>query len=137
MKKFDELLKIVRRLRKDCPWDREQTFETMKPFLLEEVNEVIEAIDEKDYRHLAEELGDMLLHIVMLAVFAEQAKKFKIDQVIELISAKMMRRHPHVFGKLKAKDQAEIWRRWEKIKQQEVRSKKQGAKGMLQSIPQS
>ena len=134
MKKFDELLKIVRRLRKDCPWDREQTFETMKPFLLEEVNEVIEAIDEKDYRHLAEELGDMLLHIVMLAVFAEQAKKFKIEDVINSISAKMIRRHPHVFGGERLDTPEEVVGEWEKTKSRE-KPKESALDGVPSALP--
>ena len=117
--KFEKFLGIVKRLRRECPWDRAQTFETLKPFLVEEVYEALQAIDEKDYNKLAEEAGDMLLHVVMLSVFAEQAKRFNIDEVLEVISSKMIRRHPHVFGKHKAKDQAEIWRRWEKIKRRE------------------
>lgn len=135
--KFEKFVDIVRRLRKECPWDREQTMETLKPYLVEEVYEALQAIDDKDYRKLTEELGDMLLHVVMLSVFAEQAKKFKIDDVIDSISAKMVRRHPHVFGKAKVKGKEEVWMRWEKIKGQEARVKGQEHKGILESIPQS
>ncbi|MDD4178890.1 MAG: nucleoside triphosphate pyrophosphohydrolase [Candidatus Margulisbacteria bacterium] len=136
-KKFEEFIKIVRRLRKECPWDREQTFETLKPYLVEEVYEALQAIDDKDDKKLAEELGDMLLHVVMLSVFAEQAKKFKIDDVVDSISAKMVRRHPHVFGKAEAKDKYAVWKRWEKIKRDEGRGTGGRGKGMLDSIPQS
>ena len=141
-KKFESFIDIVRRLRKECPWDREQTFETLKPYLVEEVYEALQAIDDKDDKKLAEELGDMLLHVVMLSVFAEQAKKFKIDDVVDSISAKMVRRHPHVFGKAEAKDKYAVWRKWEKIKREEGRGTRgQGTggkeKGMLDSIPQS
>jgi MazG family protein len=135
--KFEKFVDIVRRLRKECPWDREQTMETLKPYLVEEVYEALQAIDDKDYRKLTEELGDMLLHVVMLSVFAEQAKKFKIDDVIDSISAKMVRRHPHVFGKAKVKGKEEVWMRWEKIKGQEARGKGQEHKGILESVPQS
>ena len=132
---FEEFVKIVTILRRKCPWDREQTFESLKPYLVEELYEVLEAINEGDFDHLSEELGDMLLHIVMLAVFAKQDKKFDINKVIKTISDKMVRRHPHVFGKAKAKDKAEVWQRWEKIKKEERGNGKR--KGMLDSIPKS
>lgn len=136
-KRFEEFVDIVRKLRRECPWDREQTFQSLKPYLVEEVYEALQAIDERDFRKLTEELGDMLLHVVMLSVFAEQAKKFRIDDVIDSISAKMVRRHPHVFGKAKAKDKAEVWMRWERIKQEEAKEKARKEKGILESIPQS
>ena len=138
-KKFEKLVEIVNRLRRECPWDRVQTFETLKPYLVEEVYEALQAIDDRDFKKLTEELGDMLLHVVMLSVFAAQAKKFKIEDVIDAISAKMVRRHPHVFGKDKDKDKdkEKVWRKWEKIKSQEARVKGQEHKGILESIPQS
>jgi len=134
---FEEFVKIVTILRRKCPWDREQTFESLKPYLVEELYEVLEAINEGDFDHLSEELGDMLLHIVMLAVFAKQDKKFDINKVIKTISDKMVRRHPHVFGKAKAKDKAEVWQRWEKIKKEERGTGDGPRKGMLESIPKS
>jgi MazG family protein len=139
MDSFREFVEIVRKLRRECPWDRVQTFATLKPYLVEEVYEAIEAIDKKDFSQLCEELGDMLLHVVMLSVFAEQAKKFTVDEVIGSIAAKMVRRHPHVFGKAEAKDKAKVWRNWEKIKRQEKGAKGLGTKGqgLLESIPQS
>jgi MazG family protein len=137
MDSFREFVEIVRKLRQECPWDREQTFESLKPYLVEEVYEAIEAIDKQNFRQLAEELGDMLLHVVMLAVFAEQEDRFTIDDVIGAIAAKMVRRHPHVFGKVKAKDKAKVWRNWEKIKGKEAKAKGRRPKGMLESIPQS
>ncbi|MBN3032833.1 MAG: nucleoside triphosphate pyrophosphohydrolase [Candidatus Saganbacteria bacterium] len=139
--KFEEFIEIVRKLRKECPWDREQTSESLKPYLIEEVYEAIEAINGRDYGRLAEELGDMLLHIVMLSVFAEEKKRFKVGTVIDSIAAKMVRRHPHVFGKEKAKDKEKVWRNWEKIKGEERgrghRVKGLMGKGMLGSIPKS
>src|SRR3990167_8822208 len=101
--KFEDFIEIVRKLRKECPWDREQTIESLKPYLVEEVYEAIEAINDKAYDRLAEELGDMLLHIVMLSVFAEEKKRFEIEDVIGSIAAKMVRRHPHVFAQGRAK----------------------------------
>lgn len=133
MDSFREFVEIVRKLRRECPWDREQTFASLKPYLVEEVYEAIEAIDQKDFPQLAGELGDMLLHVVMLSVFAEQEKKFTINDVIGSIAAKMVRRHPHVFGKEEAKDKEKVWRNWEKIK----RAEKKKSKGMLESIPRS
>ncbi|MBU0629303.1 MAG: nucleoside triphosphate pyrophosphohydrolase [Candidatus Margulisbacteria bacterium] len=141
---FEELVKVVAILRQKCPWDREQTFESLKPYLIEEVYEAIEAIDHKDFDHLCEELGDMLLHVVMLAVFASQKRKFDINQVVKVITEKMIRRHPHVFGKAKAKDKAEVWKRWEKIKRGERgkgegqgKGQGKGKGGMMASIPKS
>ena len=123
-KEFEKFVEIVRTLRKKCPWDKVQTFETLKPYLLEEVYEAIEAIDNKNFKELADETGDMLLHVVMLAVFAEEKIQFDIDKVINLISSKMMRRHPHVFGGRKLKTKEQVLAQWKKIKSAE--KKKQG-----------
>lgn len=135
--KFEDFVKIVAKLRKECPWDREQTFETLKPYLVEEVYEALQAIDDKDYKKLPEELGDMLLHVVMLSVFAAEKKRFKIDDVINSISAKMIRRHPHVFGGKQAKNKEEVWTRWEQIKGQEKKAQGEKHKGMLESVPRA
>jgi MazG family protein len=142
--KFEKFVAIVKKLRRDCPWDREQTIDTLKPYLVEEVYEAIEAIRDKDHARLTEELGDMLLHIVMLSVFAAETKKFDVEDVIDSISSKMVRRHPHVFlpagrhgGKLKARNKTEVWMRWEKIKGKEVKKGEGRKRGILESIPQS
>jgi len=119
MKEFDRLVSVVSALRKKCPWDKAQTHETLKPYMIEEVHEAIEAIDKKNYKHLAEELGDMLLHIVMHAEMASEEKKFKIENVIDGITKKMIRRHPHVFGKGRAKTIKGVLKRWEQIKKEE------------------
>ncbi len=137
-KKFEDFIKIVKELRQKCPWDREQTIESIRPYMIEEVYEAIQAIDEKKYKHLAEELGDMLLHIVMLSVFAAETNKFNINDVLTSISEKMVRRHPHVFGGKIAKTKEQVWLKWEKIKQKEAKSKGVGGKeqgGMLEGIP--
>jgi len=135
--KFDELIRVVRRLRapKGCPWDRVQTHATLKPYMVEEVYEALEAIDSRDYRKLAEELGDMLLHIVMQAEMGREEGKFTIDDVISSISAKMIRRHPHVFSNKKVKSVEEVWKRWEEIKSKEVEGSSDKVKGILESVP--
>ncbi|MBU0672187.1 MAG: nucleoside triphosphate pyrophosphohydrolase [Candidatus Margulisbacteria bacterium] len=133
--KFEDFIEIVKRLRKGCPWDREQTIESLKPYLVEEVYEAIQAIDDKDYQKLAEELGDMLLHVVMLSIFAQEDDYFTVNDVINAISAKMIRRHPHVFAKGDAKTKEDVWLRWEKIKQAEAKAKGKRHKGILESIP--
>lgn len=97
MKEFDALIKVVSTLRKKCPWDKVQTHKSLKPFMIEETYEAIEAIDAGDHELLCEELGDMLLHVLMHAEMARESKKFTIKDVINGICAKMIRRHPHVF----------------------------------------
>ena len=119
MKEFDRLVEVVAALRKKCPWDKAQTHETLKPYMIEEVNEAIEAIDRGNHKHLAEELGDMLLHIVMHAEMGKEEKHFTIEDIIEGITKKMIRRHPHVFGKGKARTIKGVLRRWEQIKREE------------------
>ncbi|OGC16286.1 hypothetical protein A3J90_01095 [candidate division WOR-1 bacterium RIFOXYC2_FULL_37_10] len=126
MKEFDDLIKVVEILRKKCPWDKKQTHETLKPYMLEETNEAIEAIDGGDPKKLCEELGDQLLHIVMHAEMAREKGTFGIKDVVEVIRTKMIRRHPHVFGKLKTKKILEIWKRWDKIKKIERYANKKG-----------
>ncbi|MBU0687476.1 MAG: nucleoside triphosphate pyrophosphohydrolase [Candidatus Margulisbacteria bacterium] len=145
-KKFEELVNVVSILqsKKGCPWDRKQTHATLKPYMVEEVYEAMEAIDEKDHKRLADELGDMLLHICMHAEMGRRAKEFNIDEVVDLIKEKMIRRHPHVFavpagrqGDKKSKSIAAIWQRWEKIKDQEKAKKGKQHKGILESVPQT
>jgi len=134
MKEFDRLVSVVSRLRKECPWDREQTHATLKPYMVEEIYEALEAIDDQDYQRLCEELGDQLLHILMHAEMARQEQRFTVKDVINSITAKMIRRHPHVFGKEKNKQISAIWERWEEIKKAEKGEKHQG---ILSSVPRS
>lgn len=115
---------IMARLRADdgCPWDREQTHETLKPYLIEEAYEVIEAIEAGQASRLCEELGDLLLQIVFHARLAEEIGAFDLSDVIDSISEKMVRRHPHVFGEEQADSVDAVWHRWEQIKVAEGRS---------------
>ncbi|NLO10575.1 MAG: nucleoside triphosphate pyrophosphohydrolase [Clostridiales bacterium] len=118
---FDEFMNIIRRLRsKDgCPWDREQSHESLKQCLLEECYEVIEAINNEDSQNLCEELGDILLQVAMHSVIAEEENRFTISDVISEESEKMISRHPHVFGDVEAKSSEEVLRNWEDIKSKE------------------
>lgn len=118
---FDSLLAVMDRLRDPggCPWDREQTLQTLAPYLLEEAYEVVDAIATGQPQELCEELGDLLIQIVFLARIAREKKWFDIDDVCECIAEKMVRRHPHVFGDRKVADSSEVLRNWEEIKRTE------------------
>ena len=119
--KFNEFVQIVERLRKECPWDKEQTNDSIKAATIEEAYEVVEAIDNKDYDELRKELGDLLLHVVFHTVIAEESNHFKIDDVIDSIKEKLIRRHPHVFGDKEVSDAEEVKTNWEEIKLSEGR----------------
>jgi tetrapyrrole methylase family protein/MazG family protein len=118
---FTGLKKIIARLRgaNGCPWDKKQTHTSLKPFLVEESYEVLEALDDGVPEKLRDELGDLLLQIMLHAQIAEEAGQFSIDGVIESISQKLIHRHPHVFGSVKAKDAVEVEQSWESLKQEE------------------
>ncbi|MCX5750352.1 MAG: nucleoside triphosphate pyrophosphohydrolase [Candidatus Saganbacteria bacterium] len=131
-KKFEELVKTIEIIRKKCPWDKKQNHKTLKPYMVEEVYEALEAIDSEKPHKIAEELGDMLLHIVMHATFAKEKATFTIDDVIEHIREKMIRRHPHVFGDKKKRNIKQIWAKWEKIKKAEGNYQR---KSILDGVP--
>jgi tetrapyrrole methylase family protein/MazG family protein len=118
---FAELVRIMERLRAPggCPWDREQTHESIKPYLIEEAYEVAEAIEANDTTELRTELGDLLLQIVFHAEMAREAGHFTIEDVVRGIAEKMIRRHPHVFGDTHVKDSDEVLRNWARIKTEE------------------
>lgn len=131
---FDTLVSIMRRLRGTggCPWDAEQTHESLKRYLLEEAYEVIEAIDAKSPEHLREELGDLLLQPVFHAAIAEEAGTFTINDVIQTLTDKLIRRHPHVFGDMEIKDSAAQIENWEQIKKVEKGDERKSA---LSGVP--
>ena len=135
------MIALQKRLRapNGCPWDREQTHETLRPFLVEETYEVLEALDARDTRKFASELGDLLLQIVFHAELASEAGKFDISDVIRAVHTKMVRRHPHVFGKVKAGSSAQVLKNWEQIKAEERAGEAEGsAKGtdsVLEGVP--
>lgn len=127
--KFSEFVSIVKRLRKECPWDREQTNDSIKANTIEEAYEVVEAIDNKDFNELKIELGDLLLHVVFHTVIAEEQDYFTIDDVIDSIRTKLIRRHPHVFGDVKVSNSDEVKKNWEEIKLGE------GRESVLEGVP--
>lgn len=104
-----------------CPWDREQTFDTIKRYTLEETYEVLEAIDNRDWQELPGELGDLLLQVLFYSEMAKEEGHFSIDEVLDTLSNKLIHRHPHVFGDVEAKDSAQVLKNWEELKQQEKR----------------
>ena len=120
-----------------CPWDREQNFDTIKPYLLEESYEVLDAIDQQDWPGLAEELGDLMLQAVFFAEMAAEDGKFRIDDSLDAISEKLIRRHPHVFGSGDAKTADDVKRRWDEIKADEKKQKGKAAQGILDSVPRN
>jgi MazG family protein len=132
---FAKLVQVMARLRGEggCPWDREQNFDTIKPYLLEETYEVLDAIDARDWKGLAEELGDLMLQPVFFAQMAAEAGYFDIADSLEAINSKLIRRHPHVFAEGDAKTADDVTRRWDEIKATE----KPRPKGLLASVPRS
>ena len=134
--RFGELVQIMARLRGEngCPWDREQTHASIKPYLLEETYEVLESIDENDPAKLEEELGDLALQVVFHAQMADEAGLFTIADVLRGINEKLRRRHPHIFGDVKADTAQEVLFNWEQIKKLE-REKAQGHASVLDGVP--
>jgi nucleoside triphosphate diphosphatase len=119
-----------------CPWDREQTFDTIKRYTLEETYEVLEAIENKDWKGLTGELGDLLLQVLFYAEMAQEQGSFTIDDVLDALSNKLIRRHPHVFGDTKADDAAEVLKNWEALKAEERRKSLQISDESLQTQPE-
>jgi MazG family protein len=139
--KFEKLVEIMATLRgpNGCPWDKQQDFNSLKPMLVEEVYEVIEAIENNDFDGLSEELGDLLLHVVFHAHLGKEAGQFDINTVIQKISDKLVRRHPHVFGGESASTPEEVIKNWETIKAQEkaekLKSRTPEQRSLLEGIP--
>jgi MazG family protein len=128
--RFERAVQIMARLRAPggCPWDREQTFDTIKPYTLEEAYEVLEAIDNRDWPELTGELGDLLLQVLFYSEMAREAGHFSVDDVLDRLSNKLVNRHPHVFGDVKADTPAEVLRNWEMLKARE--KEKENEKGV-------
>jgi tetrapyrrole methylase family protein/MazG family protein len=138
-KGFQKLVKVMERLRgkRGCPWDREQTRESLKPFLLEEAYEVLEAIEKGDIDDLREELGDLLLQVIFHAEIARERGEFDINEVLTVLTGKLIRRHPHVFGRGKIGTAQEVLAEWERLKQKEYknRNRKSALDGVPKSLP--
>ena len=137
--KFHQLVSIMARLRGEggCPWDREQTFDSIKPYTLEETYEVLDAIDRRDWPGLAEELGDFLLQAVFYAQMAAEKGLFAIDDSLEAINQKLVRRHPHVFGDESAKTAGDVKRIWGEVKAAEKKSKGEAEETLLGGVPRA
>ena len=130
---WDDLVAVMARLRRSCPWDREQTHESLVPYLLEETYEVVDAIEAHSDGDLCEELGDLLLQIVFHAQLATERGKFSVADVVDALSNKMIRRHPHVFGDVEVANVAEVWQNWEQLKALEPAAAKRTSR--LDGIP--
>ena len=137
--KFQRLVDIMARLRAPdgCPWDREQTFDSIKPYLLEETYEVLDAIDARNWAGLAEELGDLMLEAVFFAQMASDEAKFTIADSLDAINEKLVRRHPHVFATGDAKTADDVKKRWEEIKSDEKKNRGEEPKSILAGVPRN
>src|SRR5258706_8773942 len=133
---FDELVQLMTRLRgpDGCPWDRKQTLPSLKPFIIEEAYEVVDAIDREDRHALAEEVGDLLLEAVFVAELTREEGSFDIYDAVTAIHDKLVRRHPHVFGDVEANDAEQVLVNWEKLKNEERKAEN---KSVLSGVPQS
>jgi len=129
--RFERAVSIMARLRGPggCPWDREQTFDSIKPYTLEETYEVLEAIDNRDWQELTGELGDLLLQVLFYAEMAKEQGSFSIDDVLDRLSTKLVDRHPHVFGDVKAETSSDVLRNWEALKAEEKKKRLEAGGG--------
>jgi len=133
----NDLLRVMARLRSPtgCPWDREQSHLTLRRHAIEEVYELIDAIEARDDVEMAEELGDLLLQVVFHCQLARERGAFNFEKVTRHLVDKLIRRHPHVFGKTKVKDVDEVWTNWEKIKKAEKQGTKHARHSVLDGVP--
>jgi|SRR5689334_13317160 len=128
---FVRLVEIMDELREKCPWDREQTVETLRHMTIEETYELADAITEKNWKGIKEELGDLLLHILFYSRIAKERQQFTLEEVIKGIAEKLIIRHPHIYGDVKVNNEEDVKRNWEKLKL------KEGKKSVLSGVPQS
>lgn len=136
MKEFDELISIADSLHgpNGCPWDKKQTFRSLRPHVLEEVHELLDAIDEDDAKGMAEELGDILFQIIFFAKLGEKSKRYSLKEIITTVSEKLVRRHPHVFGDVEAKTPDEVVHHWERVKKEEKKDRKSALEGIPKTL---
>ncbi len=131
MESFAKLVAIMDDLREKCPWDKKQTIETLRPLTIEETYELTDAISNKDWQGIKEELGDILLHILFYAKIGSEQNEFTLKEVIDGISEKLIRRHPHIYGNVEVNDEEDVKKNWEQIKM------KEGKKSVLSGVPKS
>ena len=130
-KSFLGLVKIMDELREQCPWDKKQTIDTLRPLTIEETYELADAITDHDWKGIKEELGDILLHLLFYAKIGSEQNQFTLEEVIDGISAKLVHRHPHIYGDVQVADEEDVKRNWEKLKM------KEGKKSVLAGVPPS
>ena len=137
--KFQRLIEIMARLRAPdgCPWDREQTLDSIKPYTLEETYEVLDAIDRRDWNELSEELGDFMLQAVFYAQMAAEEGLFAVGDALDAINRKLIRRHPHVFGEQSAETPGDVKRIWGQVKAEEKKDKGREQDGLLAAVPRA
>jgi MazG family protein len=128
---LERLIEIMNELREKCPWDKKQTIHTLRQQTIEETFELVDAITDKNWDDIKEELGDLLLHIIFYSKIAKEENKFSIQEVIDAICEKLIKRHPHIYGTVTVKDDEEVKRNWEQIKLNE------GKKSVLSGVPKS
>ena len=128
---FARLVKIMDDLREKCPWDRKQTVETLRPLTIEETYELADAITDKDWKGIKEEIGDLMLHMVFYAKIGAEQQQFTLEEALHGICDKLVSRHPHIYGDIKVKDEEEVKQNWEKLKL------KEGKRSVLQGVPKS
>ena len=136
MKEFDELIAIADSLHgpNGCPWDKKQTFQSLRPHVLEEVHELLDAIDEDDAKGMNEELGDILFQIIFFAKLGEKSKRYTLKEIITTVSEKLVRRHPHVFGDAEAKTADDVIHHWERVKKEEKKERKSALEGIPKTL---
>jgi len=136
MEEFDELVEIADILHgpDGCPWDRKQTFQSLRPHVLEEVHELLEAVDDDDTEGMVEELGDVLFQIIFYGKLGEKNKRFSLEDIITTVSEKLVRRHPHVFGDVEVKNADEVVHHWEKAKAKEKKERKHPLEGIPRTL---
>jgi MazG family protein len=137
--RFERAVAIMARLRAPggCPWDREQTFDSIKPYTLEETYEVLEAIDQRDWDELSGELGDLLLQVLFYSEMSKEQGTFTIDEVLDKLSGKLIHRHPHVFGDVQAETASDVVRNWEAIKAEEKKKRLEAGGGKAAKNPEA
>jgi MazG family protein len=132
---FLRLVKIMDELRAQCPWDKKQTIHTLRSLTIEETYELVDSIDQEDWKGIKEELGDILLHLVFYAKIGSEQKQFELEEVINGVCEKLIHRHPHIYGDVKVADEEDVKRNWEQLKLKEGKGKQSVLEGVPNSLP--
>jgi MazG family protein len=132
---FLRLIKIMDELRAQCPWDKKQTIHTLRSLTIEETYELVDSIDQEDWKGIKEELGDILLHLVFYAKIGSEQQQFELEEVINGVCEKLIHRHPHIYGDVKVADEEAVKRNWEQLKLKEGKGKKSVLEGVPSSLP--